>query len=344
VNWLPDTDGISVTGKTIIESSTAATKVISACEASNEFTIEAWVRPANTTQEGPARIVTISDDTTHRNVTIGQDETDYIGRNRATVGSDHNGRPNLVATDTLKADLTHVVYTYESSGDEQIYINGVEETTRNRGGKLDWNDSYRLALANELSFPSDDRSWLGRYYQVAIYDYAFTQEEVEQHMQDMWADFTVDDMGAPDSGLETIVGGESLVIDMANTPIVADGFSGDDDMVYYEQEQNFPGSGNIYLDSVIISVGASNSGPWYEVFHWGDSDDTNNGHLGGGYSPENNDKYILMSDLYGSGDQQTGIQIDVDAVPSPPPDGSYRYVRIENIDNTLKFDTVTTFP
>ena len=40
-----------------------------------------------------------------------------------------------------------------------------------------WDRSYRFALANEMT---QDRSWLGSFYKVAVYDRALTAEEVAQ--------------------------------------------------------------------------------------------------------------------------------------------------------------------
>jgi hypothetical protein len=46
-------------------------------------------------------------------------------------------------------------------------------------GVLDsWNDTWRLGLANELSWPSDDRGWLGNMHLVAVYDRALSDQEI----------------------------------------------------------------------------------------------------------------------------------------------------------------------
>ena len=47
-------------------------KVTTACRASNEVTLEAWIEPANVSQDGPARILSISASKTERNLTLGQ--------------------------------------------------------------------------------------------------------------------------------------------------------------------------------------------------------------------------------------------------------------------------------
>jgi len=58
------------------------------------LTIEAWIKPANSTQAGPARIVTLSKDTGGRNFTLGQKAGVYEVRFRTTTTS-ANGEPAL---------------------------------------------------------------------------------------------------------------------------------------------------------------------------------------------------------------------------------------------------------
>lgn len=69
VSW--GTNYLSIDSATIASSGVAATKVIGAAKASNEITIEAWLKPANTTQDGPARVISLSEDYYNRNFTVG---------------------------------------------------------------------------------------------------------------------------------------------------------------------------------------------------------------------------------------------------------------------------------
>jgi hypothetical protein len=71
-----------------------AAKIGNAVRKSGAITIEAWVKPANTTQSGPARIVTVSRDTGSRNFTLGQKAGAYEVRFRTTSTSP-NGEPAL---------------------------------------------------------------------------------------------------------------------------------------------------------------------------------------------------------------------------------------------------------
>ncbi len=93
VQWL-DGGGLRILRPTLIASTKAATRISDAVRKSGTISIEAWITPANTTQEGPARIVTISRDTGVRNVTLGQNARAYEVRLRTTTTS-ANGEPAL---------------------------------------------------------------------------------------------------------------------------------------------------------------------------------------------------------------------------------------------------------
>lgn len=180
VSWVAG--GLSINGPTLIQSAAPATKIINGATASNEVSIEAWVMPQNTTQKGPARIVTISADPNNRNVTLGQGmwgtmpSALYNGRLRTTA-TNLNGQPELATADgSLTTSLTHVVYTRGAAGTAKLYLNGVESAVMTVGGTFStWNSSYKLGLANEFGL---GRAWLGTYYRVVIYSKALSISEV----------------------------------------------------------------------------------------------------------------------------------------------------------------------
>ncbi len=92
----------------------ASSKLSKLIKATGEYTIEAWVVPANVTQEGPARIISYSGGTTTRNFTLGQTLYNYDFLQRSS-NSDGNGEPALSTADAaerLQATQQHVVVTY----------------------------------------------------------------------------------------------------------------------------------------------------------------------------------------------------------------------------------------
>ncbi len=172
---------LEVRGKTLIRSQKPASRMIEAIRRSGEITIEAWIRPAKINQNGPARIVTLSKNSGERNFTVGHDGDRFDVRLRTTKTS-VNGNPSLYsARKSLAAKLTHVAYTRDRSGRARIYINGKQRGERKiAGATSNWNRSYQLALANELS---GDRPWLGTYYLVAIYSRDLSPNEIRQNFK-----------------------------------------------------------------------------------------------------------------------------------------------------------------
>ncbi len=93
VQWL-DGGGLRITRPMLISSSEPAAKLVEAVQRSKAVTIEAWVKPANVAQAGPARIVTLSKDPGNRNFTLGQKAAAYEVRFR-TMQTSPNGEPSL---------------------------------------------------------------------------------------------------------------------------------------------------------------------------------------------------------------------------------------------------------
>ena len=116
-----------------------------------------------------------------RNFTLGQDGDKYDIRFRSTKTST-NGIPSVsTPSNSLKTQLTHVVYTRDRTGRTRIYFNGKPRAEKVITGSTgNWNGSYQLALANEHSM---DRQWLGSYHLVALYNRDLSPNEVVQNYQ-----------------------------------------------------------------------------------------------------------------------------------------------------------------
>ena len=154
VTWLSG-GGLSIDASTLIATPGPGTKIIDAVKSTGELTLEAWVKPANTTQSGPARIVTLSQNTSNRNVTLGQGVTtgDQWDVRFRTTSTDGNGTPSLTtAAGTLTTELTHVVYTRAATGETKIYLDGVLTAQGTAAGTVDnWKNFFQLAFGNELT-------------------------------------------------------------------------------------------------------------------------------------------------------------------------------------------------
>ncbi len=202
-------DGLMLKEPVLITSEKPATKIIDACRVSNEITLEAWIRPANVTQDGPARIISISSSKTQRNATLGQglhgnQPPDLYMVRLRTSQTSTNGLPAVVSPSGSATNaLTHVVYTRASSGRATLYINGQDRGVLDVGGDLsNWDDRMPLLLGDELS---EDRPWLGLLHLCAVYSRALEPGEVLHNYESgfqsdtsLTADFSIlpeDEMG-----------------------------------------------------------------------------------------------------------------------------------------------------
>jgi hypothetical protein len=132
VSWLPD-GGLSVKAPVLIASAGPASRLAEAAAGSQALSIEAWVRPADYEQAGPARIVTLSRDTSRRNFTLGQDGEAFQVRLRTTERSD-NGLPGLSAPDL---EGGHVQATRDADGSYAMaYIPEAGQAVSLDAGKL----------------------------------------------------------------------------------------------------------------------------------------------------------------------------------------------------------------
>jgi hypothetical protein len=172
---------LKVHGETQIRSLKTATKILNAVRQSGEITVEAWIHPENITQSGPARILTISRNSSERNFTLGQDGNKLDARLRTTL-TNKNGMPSTVSPKgSLQAQLMHVIYTRNRSGNAFIYIDGKQAAKKTVAGKpSNWDGSLHLALTNETS---RDRPWKGRYHLVALYGRALSGSEIQENFK-----------------------------------------------------------------------------------------------------------------------------------------------------------------
>lgn len=181
-NWVGGW-GIQIIDGKAQGSTSSSKKLHDLIKATGEYSIEAWVAPANVTQEGPAVIVGYSASTTQRNFTLGQTLYNYEFLNRSSE-TDENGEPSLAtpnADEVLQTALQHVVATFSPTEGRKLYVNGelvADEQTDTGGSLNDWNDTYAFVLGQEAS---GDRLWQGTYRMVAVHNRSLTEEQVIQN-------------------------------------------------------------------------------------------------------------------------------------------------------------------
>ncbi|MEJ2128935.1 MAG: LamG domain-containing protein [Woeseiaceae bacterium] len=174
--------GITTNGGSARGTTTASAKLFDIIQESGEFSIEAWVVPANVTQE-MARIVSYSAGDQARNFTLQQTLYTYDFLLRSTETS-LTGDPALSTPDAdevLQATLQHVVATYDPIEGRKIFVNGelVSNTDPVPGGTLvDWQDTFALVLGAEVS---GDGQFNGTIRLASVHRRALTQEQVTQN-------------------------------------------------------------------------------------------------------------------------------------------------------------------
>ncbi|MEM8861660.1 MAG: FG-GAP-like repeat-containing protein [Chloroflexota bacterium] len=183
--WI-DGGGLDILSASRIEAESAATKLISTIKASQSLTLEVWITPANIEQDGPARIVTLSGNSSTRNLTLGQglfgnQPSDLFDIRLRTTDPNVNddGQPSMsTSAGSATTNLTHLVYVRHDDGTAQLYINGQLTASDTIAGSLDnWDDGYRLGIGNEFGA---DRPWLGTFHELSIHACPFTPEDVSE--------------------------------------------------------------------------------------------------------------------------------------------------------------------
>ncbi|RMG86806.1 MAG: hypothetical protein D6714_03535, partial [Bacteroidetes bacterium] len=210
-NYTWTTDGITITAPNRAENLSPDLKMFNALTNTNEITVEAWIRPANTTQSGPARIISYSNGAYDRNFTLGQQGAQYVVRLRTTTNG-QNGTNVVLQGGTVTTAMTHVVFTRDASGTAVLYVNGVAVDTKTIGGDFsNWDSSYAFLLFNETG---KNRNWQGTMNMSAVYDRALNASEVAENYN---------------AGSEITIGriapGDTLVFTQKHKLTIADGVS-----------------------------------------------------------------------------------------------------------------------
>lgn len=164
-----------------------ADKIIDAIKSSGEYSVELWLQTTDTSQTGPARIMTIGNsgatDCDETNpIMFGMSGSDFVWR-RPDGPSTCNA---LTVTNALDTDYldTQLVVTYDGT-DAFIYQDGMEEASDTLASSIgDWTSGYEMAIFdNVFLIGSDERPWVGIIYKIAIWDRELTPSEVTSTFQ-----------------------------------------------------------------------------------------------------------------------------------------------------------------
>lgn len=163
-------------------------KLLNNIRTRGEYSIEAWVIPANVVQQDK-NIVSYSGGATARNFTIAQNEYNYQFYNRATTGgaNELDGGPVLETfgdDQDLQASQQHIVMNFDPVNGRRIYVNGVEtgdvDTNDVDGLLTNWDSTHAFILANELGGAV---GWQGTFRMVAVHNRILTQPQIDQNFK-----------------------------------------------------------------------------------------------------------------------------------------------------------------
>jgi len=202
VAWLSG-GGLRVREPSRIFSYKPAEKIVRACRASNELTLEAWIQTWETTQMGPARICALS--TAGQglamlgtyNLRVHQPTIAgpwYCARLTTAEPSHNEADHILTEPNSVTTELTHLVFARAANGELRFTVNGEDrlwaqgdfnfETSRKIGVRTraghfgDWPTQAYLSLAGEPQYP---RPWVGNCYLLAVYSRALSHEEIRRN-------------------------------------------------------------------------------------------------------------------------------------------------------------------
>ncbi len=144
---------------------------------SQQYTIEAWVTPANTTQGDPDPAHIVSYDV---NARLRQRLYSYQLAHRSVAPN--NATFETAAGDQdLQARLQHVVMTYDRYRGRRFYVDArftddLDEVSPE--ALWNWSPNARFAIGNSLA---GDRQWEGQIRLLAIYDRVIPQTQIQQN-------------------------------------------------------------------------------------------------------------------------------------------------------------------
>ncbi len=187
VSWL-GSYGINLDGGGARADTHTSEKIHNLVKSTGEYSIEAWVIPANVTQED-ANIISYDNGSTQKNFTLSQTLYNYNFHNRTNIDNpdSNNGEPILTTEDAgeiVQSSLQHVVATYDPVAGRKIYVNGalvnVTDPIAVSTSLSPWLDTYAFLLGQSAS---GSQRWKGQIRMVEIHNRSLTPAQIAQNYQ-----------------------------------------------------------------------------------------------------------------------------------------------------------------
>lgn len=132
----------------------------------NEAVVDLLVRASTINQDGPARIFTVSQNSSSRNLTVGQSMTDLVIRLRRSPATP-NGTPAFEVPGVFEVGAVVRITVSISDTRLEVSVDGQRRLSEPLSSSPFgfWSPDYRLALGNEMTF---DRPWLGAIERAVV--------------------------------------------------------------------------------------------------------------------------------------------------------------------------------
>lgn len=128
IRWFQASNGIQILKPAILQSRGAAKELFTALSMASSLAIEVWIRPANITQEGSARIISFSGDIQNTNFMLGQYGSNIVFWLRTAISGRWGAALYLGTRNSpLSTEPVHIVAVYQS-GRGELYVNGKESS------------------------------------------------------------------------------------------------------------------------------------------------------------------------------------------------------------------------
>jgi len=158
-------------------------RIADSCRYTGEVTLEAWIRPGDTTRSGPAWIAALAGSDGQLNLLLGHGPSKDLPDAytlRIRTSKDGNGATLHTPKRSVAAKLTHLVCVRERDGDTAIYLDGKRVAARKMDGNLsNWHSEVALLLGGSPDGKAP--GWDGHYRLIALYSRALSPKEVSRN-------------------------------------------------------------------------------------------------------------------------------------------------------------------
>jgi hypothetical protein len=168
-------DGLYIKDSAYVKSTdaSAVSRVVNAIKASNEFTVEMWIRSLDLADN--SKVISLS----QSNIDVDFEVENFLGYNYLVRTTTTNNKGIPGTNDNLPIipqSKIHLAFTHKN-GVSKIYRDGVEVASSTIGGDLsNWTDIFGTILS--LGMNNGINEWEGIYYLTSIFDRGLDSVEI----------------------------------------------------------------------------------------------------------------------------------------------------------------------